>query len=235
VLVVGLFLLIPIERSLLAGNSTAWVGAVAVLLAGVRALGVRLPDRQASAHDDTAPLVPSELVSATIAAQIGWALTGLLLTSQSGAAGALLLAVNLALTVPLLIVSAARAASGPRIYRVGLAIGVASLLGLPPLGAFAGTLQVAQAAATMSGFWLALLLLGSMLVAAKWLALTRSRFWILGFGFWSKEKPVEPKPAIHNIEYDTDLLLVGILSASQIALLALAAPLADTIRAFAVP
>jgi NADH:ubiquinone oxidoreductase subunit 2 (subunit N) len=216
VILVGLLLLVPVDRSILAGNSTAWVGAVAVLLAGVRALGVRLPDRPVAASDNTS-IVPAELVAATIALQVGWAITGVLTKSDAGAWGALLLSMNIALAVPLIIVSAGRVRSSP--MRVGLVVGVASLLGLPPFGGFAGTLLVAQASVNVSGFWLAVMLLGSMLVAARWVTSLRD---------------YKSQITNHKLRVDTSFILVVALSVSQVALLLLSRSLVE-IMSFQLP
>ena len=232
VLLVGLMLLLPVERTLLAGNSTAWVGAVAVLLAGVRALGVHLPGRNTFPGNGEPPsLVPGELVSATIAVQVGWALTGLLLGSHSGAAGALLLAVNLSLAVPLMVVSArGLLESGSVLFKVGLAISVASLLGLPPLGGFAGTLLVAQGVTVLGGFWILLILFGSMLVAAKWLGLTR--VWV---GVGGQGSGVGDQGSGMRRYLRTDVVLVVVLVISQLGLLALSSLLADLVATLASP
>src|SRR5947208_893303 len=80
--------------------------------------------------------------------------------TRQGTVGAALLAANLALTVPLVL------SRPPRLLMMA---GAASLVGLPPFGGFPGTLLVAQTAASAGGVWLALLLLGSALVAAAWL------------------------------------------------------------------
>ena len=209
VILVGLMLLLPVDRSVLTGNSTAWIGAVAVLLAGVRALGVRLPDRPTAEADTDTSTVPAELVAATIALQVGWAITGALAGSD---AGALLLSLNIALAVPLTIVSAARVRSSP-VFCVGLFIGVVSLLGLPPFGGFAGTLLVAQASVNLSGFWLAVMLLGSMLVAAKWLSHFRF-WWPIGHPDFGLKLPVD-----QNLKLDA--VLVVALAISQLILLLL--------------
>jgi len=232
VLLVGLMLLLPVERTLLAGNSTAWVGAVAVLLAGVRALGVHLPGRNTFPGNGEPPsLVPGELVSATIAVQVGWALTGLLLGSHSGAAGALLLAVNLSLAVPLMVVSArGLLESGSVLFKVGLAIGVASLLGLPPLGGFAGTLLVAQGVTVLGGFWILLILFGSMLVAAKWLGLTRVWTGVGGQGSGIRDQGSGMRRYLR-----TDVVLVVVLVISQLGLLAISSLLADLVATLASP
>jgi formate hydrogenlyase subunit 3/multisubunit Na+/H+ antiporter MnhD subunit len=217
VILVGLLLLFPVDRSLLTGNSTAWIGAVAVLLAGVRALGVPLPDRTVASSDPNISVVPAELVAATIAAQVGWALTGALTRSDAGAAGALLLSVNIALAVPLIIVCAGRVRKSP-FFRVGLMIGAASLLGLPPFGGFVGTLLVAQASVNLSGVWLTVLLLGSMLVAAKWLVSVRD-YELLPLR--------ELRITNYELRIDTGFILVVALVISQVVLLALSAPLLE--------
>ena len=221
VILVGLLLLLPADHTLFTGNSTAWIGSVAVLLAGVRALGIQTAPsgitNYANASIRNSNAVPAELVAATIALQVGWALTGALTRSEAGAAGALLLSVNIALAAPLIIVSAGRARSGP--MRVGLAVGVASLLGLPPFGGFAGMLLVAQASVNLSGVWLAVMLLGSMLVAAKWVVSLRN---------------YELRITNYELRIDTGFILVVALVLSQVVLLLLFTTLVN-VMTFQVP
>ena len=114
---------------------------------------VNFPSRgsQQDAGRDDAPIgvraiILPVLIAMSAAAQAGWALFGVLSGSRMGATGAVMLGANLALAVPLLVVSSQRAngnVEGPK-SRLGIAIGAASLLGLPPFGGFTGTLMVAQ-------------------------------------------------------------------------------------------
>ena len=130
------------------------LAAVGALLAGLRALGATTlqPDRTNSPY--------ALLAASSITLQIAWALFGVLSANHYGEVGATLLAANLALAVPLVAIGQASA---------GKAVGAASLLGLPPFGGFIGTLLIAQAAIEVNGIWLALLLVGSALVAAGWM------------------------------------------------------------------
>ena len=100
------------------------------------------------------------LKAMTVAVAVSWAAFGVLSGSQMGAVGAVLIATNVALAAPLLLVGG----------RWAVLVGAASLLGLPPFGGFEGALLVAQSAANAGGLWLALLLTGSALVGAAWLA-----------------------------------------------------------------
>ena len=102
----------------------------------------------------------------TVAVQAGWAPSGVLSGSREGATGATLLVLNMALSVPMLLASSDARAG--RLSGMARAIGVASLLGLPPLGGFAGTLLVAQSVTNLNGIWLATLLLGTLMAAAAW-------------------------------------------------------------------
>lgn len=123
------------------------LGVLASFLAGLRALS-------ASRRDLSLPL----LYTATAGVSVGWALFGVLSASATGTAGAILLATNLAITVPLVASSAGR-------YLPATRAAAASLLGLPPLGGFAGALLVGSAAVQAGGPWLALLLVGPTLAA----------------------------------------------------------------------
>jgi NADH:ubiquinone oxidoreductase subunit 2 (subunit N) len=105
----------------------------------------------------------------TVALSLGWALFGVLSGSRSGAVGACLLAINIALSVPLLVASGEVRGASARLSAAGTAVGALSLLGIPPLGGTAGTLLLSQAAANLNGVWLAVLLLGSLLTAGAWL------------------------------------------------------------------
>ncbi|MGA7731358.1 MAG: hypothetical protein WCD37_08800, partial [Chloroflexia bacterium] len=102
----------------------------------------------------------------TVAVAVSWAVYGVLSSSQTGAVGAMLVATNVALAVPLLLVGG----------RWAVVVGVVSMLGLPPFGGFAGAMLVAQSAANAGGLWLALLLAGSGLVGGVWLA-NRGQEW----------------------------------------------------------
>ena len=161
-LVAGLLMLAPIEGDLARGAAAGWLGAVGALLAGVRALGaLRKPTPRPDAQPEAEKLAAIAIIKAmTVALAVSWAVYGLLSGSQMGAVGAVLLATNIALAVPLLVL-------GGRWIAL---IGAASLLGLPPFGGFTGAILVAGSAANAGGLWLALLLLGSALVAAAWLS-----------------------------------------------------------------
>lgn len=157
-LIVGVLILAPLEPGLAevsrAGRQMALgLGAAGAVLAGLRALAVRAGRERERVSGFAL------LAGATVALQTAWALFGALSGSREGEAGAALLAANMALAVPLLLT----ARRGPL-----LALGVGSLIGLPPLGGFAGTLLVARAAVDHGGGWLAALLLGSLLVAGAW-------------------------------------------------------------------
>jgi hypothetical protein len=163
-------MLAPVEGSLAGGAAAGWLGALGTLLAGVRALGVLLEERQRVEHDASVerPTGAANLIAMTVAAATGWAMFGILSGSQAGAVGAVLIAGNIALTLPILVMG-----------RGWTAVGVASLLGLPPFGGFAGTLLVAGSAANVGGIWLAMMLVGSALVAAGWLGIAD---WTAGGG-----------------------------------------------------
>lgn len=166
VLIAGILMLSPLgpnsDAPLIAAHlnpqsSLLLLGSLGALLAGVRALALL----QAPGSNAELASRNSQLATFTgVALQAAWALFGVLAGSRAGMIGAALLAANLAVTVPLL------AARGSK---VGLAVGAASLLGLPPLGGFAGTLLVAQSAIEAGGAWLAMLVLGSVLTAVGWL------------------------------------------------------------------
>jgi len=158
--VAGLLMLAPVEGRLAGGAAAGWLGALGVLLAGVRALGVLLEERQRVEQDASheRPTGEANLIAMTVAAATGWAIFGILSGSQAGAVGAALIACSIALSLPILAMG-----------RGWIAVGVASLLGLPPFGGFAGTILVAGSAANVGGIWLAMMLVGSTLVAAGWL------------------------------------------------------------------
>jgi NADH:ubiquinone oxidoreductase subunit 2 (subunit N) len=164
VLVAGLLILAPIEGSLVPAASAEWLGAVGALLAGLRAL--------ATIRERHGAQVYPTLIGAAILLQVAWGLFGVLSGSRSGATGAILLAANLSLAVPLIVIAARDypGINNRRLLRFGLAVGAISLLGLPPFGGFTGMLLVAQAATNSSGLWLTMLLSGSALTAGAWLA-----------------------------------------------------------------
>jgi hypothetical protein len=164
-LVVGLLMLAPIEGSLARGAAAGWLGAAGVLLAGLRSLGVVLEVRERPEENEPSTskaegrtTAESNLIAMTVAAATGWAVFGMLSGSQTGAIGAIMIAVNMALALPILLMG-----------RGWTVVGVASLLGLPPFGGFGGAMLVAASAANAGGLWLAMLLLGSALVGAGWL------------------------------------------------------------------
>lgn len=159
-LLAGLLMLGPVEGNLAGSASAAWLGAVGATLAGIRALRAAAQTKEGGDGRDRTSAWAA-LISMTFALQAGWALFGVLAASRSGATGAVLLAANMALAGVLLLLG--------RYSRIALVVGVISLLGLPPFGGFAGALLVAQAATNMSGVWLAVLLLGSLLTATAWL------------------------------------------------------------------
>lgn len=163
VITLGLLLLSPFEGSVIHASPLAWLGVVAALLAGLRALYA------GRAHGSPPEGLHSLLVAMSAALSLGWALFGALSGLEFGASGASLLAVNAAFAVPLLVASGALRAVNARLYMLGTAVGALSLLGLPPFGGFGGTLMLAQVAANFDGVWLALLLLSSALVAGGWL------------------------------------------------------------------
>jgi formate hydrogenlyase subunit 3/multisubunit Na+/H+ antiporter MnhD subunit len=135
-----------------------------------------------------------------VALQTAWVLFGALSGTREGTLGAALLAVNLALVVPLVVLGK---------QWVARFVGASSLLGLPPLGGFVGTLLVAQAALSAGGGWLAGLLLGSGLVALAW----------LNAGVWMQAD--NPQPGSQQ----PFNLLTWTLIASQPALFILAIPI----------
>ncbi len=162
-LAVGLLILAPTAGGLHPPASLAWLGVAGVLLAGLRAVGTETSWRRQVGADSALPAAMS------VALSLGWALFGVLLGSRTGASGAMLVAVNLALAVPLLTASGELRRERPRLAAVGTAVGALSLLGLPPFGGSVGTLLLAQAAVGAGGVWLFLLLLGTLLAAGGWL------------------------------------------------------------------
>jgi formate hydrogenlyase subunit 3/multisubunit Na+/H+ antiporter MnhD subunit len=198
-LVVGMLIIAPFAPNLddvsQAGRQAAMgLGALGAVLAGLRALSLRTkPERE---RGDPFAL----LVGASVALQTAWALFGVLSATREGTVGAALLTANLALAVPL----AVRGRRGASDFVVA-----ASLLGLPPLGGFAGSLLVSQAALSVGGEWLAGLLLGSGLVALGW----------LNAGAWLPAEEARPGAAK---PFD---LLTWTLIAAQPALFILAIPI----------
>ncbi|HYO48234.1 MAG TPA: hypothetical protein VEW94_00175, partial [Chloroflexia bacterium] len=163
--------------------------------------------------------------------QLAWALFGVLSGSRSGATGAVLLVANLSLAVPLVVITSRDypGVSPPnrRLLRLGLAVGAISLLGLPPFGGFTGTLQVAQAATNSNGLWLAMLLSGSALAAAAWLATGANA-----------PESEQPPPDTTNITMRPRLtspipLLICILTAAQLALFLASGHISSILAAWA--
>ncbi|HEY0069119.1 MAG TPA: hypothetical protein VGE04_04035, partial [Chloroflexia bacterium] len=216
-IVLGLLLLSPIEGGSVRASSIAWLGAIGALLAGLRALNqIRNPNSQ----------IPISLIAMTVALSLGWAMFGMLSGSRSGAVGACLLAINMALAVPLLVASGEVRKESARLSAVGTAIGALSLLGLPPLGGAAGTLLLSQAAANLSGVWLAVLLLGSLMTAGAW----------LGWSARAQNGDVEAPARIQGARalLSTPLLLLVLaLIAAQPVLFFAAGRIADAIAAWA--
>jgi formate hydrogenlyase subunit 3/multisubunit Na+/H+ antiporter MnhD subunit len=118
--------------------------------------------------------------------------------------GAVLLATNIALAVPLLLVGG----------RWAVLIGVVSLLGLPPFGGFAGAMLIAQSAANAGGLWLGLLLAGSALVGGAWLANRNAE--------WASPSIVEDREWGRRVTNPL-LLLTLALAVAQVALFLVAA------------
>jgi hypothetical protein len=164
-LLAGMLALAPVEGSLARGAAAGWVGAMGALLAGLRALGA-MPRPARDARKEQGSTKIASLKGMTVAVAVSWAVYGVLSSSQTGAVGAMLVATNVALAVPLLLVG----------RRWAVVVGVVSMLGLPPFGGFAGAVLVAQSAANAGGLWLALLLAGSGLVGGAWLA-NRGQEW----------------------------------------------------------
>lgn len=211
IVVAGLLWLAPIEGSL-RSSSAAWLGAAAALLAGIRALwAVAITRRSAAGAADTDDrrTVTDMLCAMSIALATGWALFGVLSGSQVGAAGAVMLSVNIALAVPLLVASS-RLCDASAWSRVGTALGAASLLGAPLLGGFSATVRIAQAAANASGILLAALLAGTLLVAAGWVATAA----------WRNEQPeIEGlEEAGAPFQLDPLRVLIAVLIVTQLAL-----------------
>ena len=158
VIVTGLLALQPLAIQLRDVSQTGRQVAAGLAVAGALLAGLRSLGAGAVAHDRTADR--AALVGATLGLQTGWALFGVFSGTEQGILGAELLAMNLALAAPLVILSR---------DRLSTAVGIGALLGLPLSGGFVGTMLVAQAAASVEGIWLAALLLASFLVALAWL------------------------------------------------------------------
>jgi formate hydrogenlyase subunit 3/multisubunit Na+/H+ antiporter MnhD subunit len=211
-IVLGLLLLSPIEGGSVRASSIAWLGAIGALLAGLRALNqFRISNFE----------FRNSLIAMTVVLSLGWAMFGVLSGSRSGAVGACLLAINMALAVPLLVASGEVRKESARLSAVGTAIGALSLLGLPPLGAAAGTLLLSQAAVNLSGVWLAVLLLGSLMTAGAW----------LGWSARVQDDPLEAPARIQSAR--SLLLLVLVLIAAQPVLFFAAGRIADAVAAWA--
>jgi hypothetical protein len=218
-LAVGLLMLAPVESSLVNAQSPGWLGALAALIAGLRALGAggaRPQDPSLAEETERGSL--AALLTMTAATAMGWALVGVLSGSRMGAEGASLLIINMALVVPLLLAGADRRAG--RLRGVALGVGVASLLSLPLLGGSAGGLLVAQAAANHNGWWLAGLLLGTILTGAGWLGwIRRPR---------TEREDEEPR----GIRWNVVTVLIAVLLAAQVALFLGSGRLVDVLGAW---
>jgi hypothetical protein len=218
-LAVGLLMLAPVESSLVNAQSPGWLGALAALTAGLRALGAGSAKPQdASLAEETERSSLAALLTMTAATAMGWALVGVLSGSRMGAEGASLLIINMALVVPLLLAGADRRAVGLR--GVALGVGVASLLSLPLLGGSAGGLLVAQAAANHNGWWLAGLLLGTILTGAGWLG-------------WIRRPRVETTDEGRGgIRLNVVTVLIAVLLAAQVGLFLGSGRLIDVLGAW---
>ncbi|HET9494366.1 MAG TPA: hypothetical protein VFR15_09060 [Chloroflexia bacterium] len=200
-------------------SGAAWLGVLGALLAGVRALGAVVQARRAGGLDPegleaafVAVRARSTLAGMTVALAAGWAVFGLLSGWPGGREGAILVAANIAIAAPLLVLGS-RTTTGDgaglpepvaRLARYGAA---ASLVGLPPLGGFPGTVLIAQAGANAGGLWLIGLVLGSALVGAAWLAAAGS------------SAPLRPEPVVWRARFaGPSLMLVLLLAALQLAL-----------------
>ena len=196
-LVAGMLMLAPIEGNLARSAAAGWLGAAGALLAGLRAIGTLWTPRGNGPEEGKSGKI-AVIKAVTVALAVSWAAYGILSGSQTGAVGAVLIATNIALAVPLLVV-------GGRWIAL---IGAASLLGLPPFGGFSGTMLVAGSAANAGGPWLALLLLGSALVAAAWLS-----------AIFRPERSRADAPATRRKLLSDPLMLVAVvLIVTQVAL-----------------
>ena len=148
----------------------------------------------------------------TVALAAAWAVFGILSGWPEGREGAILVAANIALASPLLIIGSrshtgAGAGLPEPVARVALYAAAASLIGLPPFGGFPGTELIAQAGANSGGFWLIGLVLGSALVGASWLAAAGGN------------APLRPGAVVWRARIaDPALLIVLLLGAAQVAL-----------------
>ncbi|HYP42378.1 MAG TPA: hypothetical protein VEX13_18640 [Chloroflexia bacterium] len=220
VLAAGLLVLAPVEGSLVPAASAEWLGAVGALLAGLRALAAIRAGRGAQVYPT--------LIGAAILLQVAWGLLGVLSGSRAGATGAVLLAANLSLAVPLVVITSRDypGINNRRLLRLGLAVGAISLLGFPPFGGFTGTLLIAQAAANSSGLWLAMLVSGSALAAAAWLA--------AGANAPQPEHPTRDTPTTMRPRLTSPIpLLICILIAAQLALFLASGQLSSILTAWA--
>jgi NADH:ubiquinone oxidoreductase subunit 2 (subunit N) len=219
-------MLFPVEGTAVNASQAAWVGAVAALLAGVRALSAGNPSNSPRTHSSESGRIAT-LIAMSVAVQAGWAIFGVLSGSRVGATGAGLLAANIALATPLAVICGPWSTQASRWSRLGMLAAAASLLGLPPFGGFAGQLMVGQAASNMSGIWLAVLLLGSALVAAGWLA----SWQIIGAapdaeGAGEAAPVAAPRPLF---AWSTLHLLILVLALTQVALFAASTQLAGAL------
>ena len=206
-------------------SGAAWLGVLGALLAGVRALGAVVESRRAGGldpegHDASfaAARARSTLAGMTVALAAGWAVFGLLSGWPGGRDGAILVAANIAVAAPLLVLgSRANTENGAglpepvaRLARYGAA---ASLVGLPPLGGFPGTVLIAQAGANAGGLWLIGLVLGSALVGAAWLAAAGGN------------APLRPEPIVWRTRFSGPSLMLVLLLAGLQLVLSFLAPL----------
>lgn len=221
----GLLLLSPIEGGSARASSLAWLGAVGALLAGLRALHQMRNSKHALERSDWSQS-PNHLIGMSVALSLGWAMFGVLSGSRSGAVGACLLAVNMAVAVPLLVASGEIRHVSARFSAVGTTIGALSLLGLPPLGGAAGTLLLSQAAVNFNGVWLALLLLGSLMTVGAWLG------WAARAGTGDGEAPARIQ-GVRDLLSNPLLLLVCVLIAAQPVLFLASGRIADALAAWA--
>jgi hypothetical protein len=199
-------------------SAAAWLGVLGAVLAGVRALGAMVDARRAGGLDPAghtaafaASRARSALAGMTVALAAGWAVFGLLSGWPAGRDGAILVAVNIALASPLLVLGSRSrtvdsAGLPESVARLARYTAAASLIGLPPLGGFPGMVLIAQAGANVGGFWLIGLVLGSVLVGAAWLAT-------------GGNAPLRPEPVVWRSRFaGPSLLLVLLLAAGQLLL-----------------
>jgi formate hydrogenlyase subunit 3/multisubunit Na+/H+ antiporter MnhD subunit len=148
--------------------------------------------------------------------------------SRMGATGAALLAANIAIAVPMLIVSFQKEeidTQNPKSKiqnpksKIGIMVGAASLLGLPPFGGFVGTVLVAQAAANIGGIWLGTLLLGTLLVGVAW----------VGVGGRGSGVGATESEGLAKRIWGTAPLLIIVLIAIQLGLFLMSGQIADAL------